>query len=349
MYYLCGVKKITMQVLVTGNAGFIGYHLSRRLAEEGIEVYGIDSMNDYYDVALKRARLQDSGISAGEYGREYRSARYAAYRFRQIDLCDREALDALFRENRFDCVVNLAAQVGVRYSLTHPETYVQSNIVGFLNLLEQCRHGGCKRLIYASSSSVYGDTQEAPFREETAVDHPVSLYAATKKSNELMAYTYSRLYGIQSIGLRFFTVYGPWGRPDMAPMLFAQAIRMGEPIRIFNHGHLARDFTYIDDIVDGIVRIIKRQEIVREETAGVPATLYNIGHGSPVQLMDFIRLLEQNLGKEAVKEFTDMQPGDVHRTWADTTRMEQDYGYTPSTSLEQGIEQFIEWFKTYNQ
>lgn len=338
-----------MQVLVTGNAGFIGYHLSRRLAEEGIEVYGIDSMNDYYDVALKKARLEESGIIAGEYGREYRSGRYAGYRFRQIDLCDREALEALFREHRFDCVVNLAAQAGVRYSLTHPETYVQSNLVGFLNLLEQCRRWECRRLIYASSSSVYGDTQEVPFREEAAVDHPVSLYAATKKSNELMAYTYSRLYGIQSIGLRFFTVYGPWGRPDMAPMLFAHAIRKGEPIRIFNHGNLSRDFTYIDDIVDGILRIIERPDIVREETPGTPAALYNIGHGSPVALMEFIRLLECQLGKEAVKEYVDMQPGDVYRTWADTTRLEKDYGYKPSTSLEQGIKQFIKWFKTYNR
>lgn len=349
MYYLCGVKKITMQVLVTGNAGFIGYHLSRRLAAEGIEVYGIDSMNDYYDVALKRARLQDSGISVGEYGREHCSAYYAGYRFRQIDLCDREAMEALFREHRFDCVVNLAAQAGVRYSLTHPETYVQSNIVGFLNLLEQCCNGGCKRLIYASSSSVYGDTQEVPFREEAAVDHPVSLYAATKKSNELMAYTYSRLYGIQTVGLRFFTVYGPWGRPDMAPMLFAHAIRNGEPIKIFNHGNLSRDFTYIDDIVDGIVRIVKRPEAAREEVPGTPAALYNIGHGSPVQLMDFIHLLECQLGREAVKQYVDMQPGDVFQTWADTTRLQKDYGYTPSTSLEHGIEQFIEWFKTYNQ
>lgn len=338
-----------MQVLVTGNAGFIGYHLSRRLAEEGMEVYGIDSMNDYYDVALKKARLEESGIVAGEYGREYRSERYAGYRFRQIDLCDREALEALFREHRFDCVVNLAAQAGVRYSLTHPETYVQSNLVGFLNLLEQCRRRECRRLIYASSSSVYGDTEKVPFREEVVVDHPVSLYAATKKSNELMAYTYSRLYGMQSIGLRFFTVYGPWGRPDMAPMLFAHAIRKGEPIRIFNHGNLSRDFTYIDDIVDGILRIIKRPEVIREETPGTPAALYNIGHGSPVPLMDFIRLLECQLGKEAVKEYVDMQPGDVYRTWADTTRLEKDYGYKPSTSLEQGIKQFIKWFKTYNR
>lgn len=336
-----------MQVLVTGNAGFIGYHLSRRLAEDGMKVYGIDSLNDYYDVALKKARLRESGIVAGEYGREYRSERYADYRFRQLDLCDREALDALFRENRFDCVVNLAAQAGVRYSLTHPEAYVESNIVGFLNLLEQCRHNGCKCLIYASSSSVYGDAQEVPFREDAVTNHPVSLYAATKKSNELMAYTYSKLYGIRSIGLRFFTVYGPWGRPDMAPMLFANAIRKGEPIKIFNHGNLSRDFTYIGDIVDGIVRIVKQPETARGEVPGVPASLYNIGHGSPVQLMDFIRQLECSIGVEAIKEYVDMQPGDVSQTWADTARLEKDYGYKPSTSLEKGIEQFIKWFKTY--
>ena len=320
-----------MQILVTGSAGFIGYHLSRTLLEKGIQVYGIDSLNDYYDVNLKLARLKECGIEAKEYGREYCSTSYTTYRFQQMDLCDKNALAQLFADNHFDCVINLAAQAGVRYSLTNPEAYIESNIVGFLNILEQCRHQNCHRLIYASSSSVYGNTQEVPFKEATPVDHPVSLYAATKKSNELMAYTYSWLYKIQTVGLRFFTVYGPWGRPDMAPILFANAISEGRPIKVFNNGNLSRDFTYIDDIIDGIVNIIFHPDPPREDPPGVPAVVYNIGHGSPVSLMDFISLLEQNLGKEAIKEFTGMQPGDVYQTWADTSKLAADFGYTPST------------------
>ena len=338
-----------MQILVTGSAGFIGYHLSRTLLEKGIQVYGIDSLNDYYDVNLKLARLKECGIEAKEYGREYCSTSYTTYRFQQMDLCDKNALAQLFADNHFDCVINLAAQAGVRYSLTNPEAYIESNIVGFLNILEQCRHQNCHRLIYASSSSVYGNTQEVPFKEATPVDHPVSLYAATKKSNELMAYTYSWLYKIQTVGLRFFTVYGPWGRPDMAPILFANVISEGRPIKVFNNGNLSRDFTYIDDIIDGIVNIIFHPDSTREDTPGVPAVVYNIGHGSPVSLMDFISLLEQNLGKEAIKEFTGMQPGDVYQTWADTSKLAADFGYTPSTSLAEGIKKFTDWFKHYKQ
>lgn len=336
-----------MQILITGSAGFIGYYLSRALSEKGIEVYGIDSLNHYYDVALKYARLKECGIQATEYGKEYISTVYPGYRFCQIDLCDKEALEKIFKANRFDCVVNLAAQAGVRYSLTNPTAYVESNVLGFLNLLEMCRYHDCKRLIYASSSSVYGNTGEVPFKESAPVDRPVSIYAATKKSNELMAYTYSWLYKIETIGLRFFTVYGPWGRPDMAPILFARAIRENRPIKVFNNGNLYRDFTYIGDIVKGIGKIVCHPGLVREDTPGVPAVIYNIGHGSPVRLMDFIGILERQLGKEAEKEYVGMQPGDVYQTWADTTKLKVDYGYIPETSLEEGVRYFAEWFKTF--
>lgn len=336
-----------MHVLVTGSAGFIGYYLSKALSQQGIEVYGIDSLNHYYDVALKEARLKECGIQIKKYGEECNSTLYPGYKFRQVDLCDKENLETIFKENHFDCVVNLAAQAGVRYSLTHPDTYVESNVAGFLNLLETCRTQGCKRLIYASSSSVYGNTQEVPFKESARVDHPVSIYAATKKTNELMAYTYSHLYQLQTIGLRFFTVYGPFGRPDMAPILFARSIREQQPIKVFNNGNLSRDFTYIDDIVKGIIKIIDRPTLVREDTPGTPAVVYNIGHGSPIRLMDFIRLLEENLGQSAQKEYVGMQPGDVYQTWADTTKLREDYGYTPTTSLEEGIRRFTDWFKTF--
>lgn len=338
-----------MQILVTGCAGFIGYYLSKALATRGIEVYGIDSLNHYYDVALKTGRLTECGIFPTEYGHAYTSTQYPNYKFSQVDLCDKENLDKIFRDNHFDGVINLAAQAGVRYSLTHPESYIESNIAGFLNILELCRQYSCPRLIYASSSSVYGTTTQAPFKESAQVDRPVSIYAATKKSDELMAYTYSWLYKLQTIGLRFFTVYGPWGRPDMAPMLFANAIQKNEPIKVFNNGQLSRDFTYIDDIVEGIVTIVSRPGLVREDNPGVPAVIYNIGHGSPVNLMDFIHLLEQNLGKEAQKEYVGMQAGDVYQTWADTTKLREDYNYTANTSLEDGIRCFAEWFKKYHK
>ena len=285
--------------------------------------------------------------SCSEPKKEIVSARYPAYTFCQIDLCDAEAVNRLMETRHFDAVVNLAAQAGVRYSLTNPESYVQSNVVGFLNLLEASKKANCKKFIYASSSSVYGNNPSVPFKETDNVDHPISIYAATKKGNELMAFTYAHLYKLQTIGLRFFTVYGPFGRPDMAPMLFANAIRNDETIRVFNNGDLSRDFTYIDDIVTGIEKIVTTPGVIREDVPGVPATIYNIGHGSPVQLMDFVHLLEENMGRVARKEFVGMQAGDVYRTWADTTRLKEDYDYTPYTSLETGIARFARWFKEY--
>ena len=337
-----------MNILITGTAGFIGNSLANRLLEQGHSVYGIDSINDYYDVSLKLDRLRTSGIVHPEPGKATRSEKYEQYTFCQTDLCDTAALNKLFATERFDCVVNLAAQAGVRYSLTHPESYIQSNIVGFANLLETCKRHHQEKIVYASSSSVYGNNASVPFKETDRVDYPVSLYAASKKSNELMAYTYSQLYQIKTIGLRFFTVYGPWGRPDMAPMLFARSIQENKTIRVFNNGNLSRDFTYIDDIVTGIEKIVTTPGIRREDVPGVPATIYNIGHGSPVRLMDFIHELEKNMGKEARKEFVGMQAGDVYQTWADTSRLQADYGYTPGISLETGITRFIEWFKNYH-
>lgn len=336
-----------MYIFITGTAGFIGSFLAETLAKRGHEIYGIDSINDYYDVNLKKARLEKSGIHTLSYKQEIFSDTLPGYRFRRMDLCDKKELDTIFQNHHFDCVINLAAQAGVRYSLQNPEAYIQSNVVGFLHLLECCRQYQCPRFIYASSSSVYGNSTQVPFNEAERVDQPVSLYAATKKSNELMAYTYSHLYAIQTIGLRFFTVYGPYGRPDMAPMLFANAIRNNKSIRIFNAGNLSRDFTYIDDIIEGIVKIAEHPEQASQDTPDVPAVVYNIGRGSPVQLMDFIHILEKNLGKEARKEYVSMQPGDVYQTWADTTKLNQDYGYTPATSLEYGIQKFTEWFKTF--
>ncbi|MCB6971429.1 MULTISPECIES: NAD-dependent epimerase/dehydratase family protein [Butyricimonas] len=336
-----------MNILVTGTAGFIGFYLARKLLASGHTVYGIDSINHYYDVSLKLDRLHECGIDHPAPKKEIVSARYPAYTFCQIDLCDAEAVNQLMETRHFDAVVNLAAQAGVRYSLTNPESYVQSNVVGFLNLLETSKKANCKKFIYASSSSVYGNNPSVPFKETDNVDHPISIYAATKKGNELMAFTYAHLYKLQTIGLRFFTVYGPFGRPDMAPMLFANAIRNDETIRVFNNGDLSRDFTYIDDIVTGIEKIVTTPGVIREDVPGVPATIYNIGHGSPVQLMDFVHLLEENMGRVARKEFVGMQAGDVYRTWADTTRLKEDYDYTPYTSLETGIARFARWFKEY--
>ena len=338
-----------MNVLVTGTAGFIGFYLVQKLLDAGHTVYGIDSINHYYDVALKHDRLHACGIDHPVPGKEIVSSLNTNYTFCQLDLCDAEAIHKLFTTHTFDCVVNLAAQAGVRYSLKHPESYVQSNVMGFINLLESCKKTNCKKFIYASSSSVYGNNQSVPFKETDTVDHPISIYAATKKSDELMANAYAHLYGIQTIGLRFFTVYGPFGRPDMAPRLFANAIQHDEVIRIFNNGNLSRDFTYIEDIVTGIEKIVSTPGILREDVPGTPATIYNIGHGTPIQLMDFVHLLEKNLGKEARKEFVGMQPGDVYQTWADTTRLQEDYGYTPQISLETGITRFAEWFKSYNK
>lgn len=336
-----------MQILITGSAGFIGYHLSKLLAAKGYDVYGIDSLNNYYDVNLKIARLKQCGIELQAPHTEAVSVQYPNYKFRQIDLGDKQHLEKIFQQNSFDCVINLAAQAGVRYSLENPDAYIDSNVYGFMHLLEMIRHYGCPRLIYASSSSVYGNSNTVPFKENDRVDHPVSIYAATKKANELMAYTYSWLYKIQTIGLRFFTVYGPWGRPDMAPILFARAIRNNSPIKVFNNGNLSRDFTYIDDIIEGIVKITECPVLGREDIPGVPAVIYNIGHGSPVRLMDFISLLEQNLGCTARKEFVGMQAGDVFQTWADTSKLNEDYDYVPATSLEEGISHFAKWYQSY--
>lgn len=338
-----------MKILVTGTAGFIGYHLAKRLLERGDEIVGIDSINDYYDVRLKYARLSETGIAKTEieYGKAVQSTEYPAYRFIKLQLEDREALQRLFAEEKFDAVMNLAAQAGVRYSLENPYAYIESNIVGFVNLLECARHNPVQHFVYASSSSVYGGNTKTPFSEDDRVDNPVSLYAATKKSNELMANVYSKLYGIPTTGLRFFTVYGPWGRPDMAPMLFTKAIVAGEPIKVFNNGNLSRDFTYIDDIIEGVVRVIDKAPAATDEHP-VPAEVYNIGCGHPMQLMDFIRTLENSLGKNAEMKMMPMQKGDVYTTYADTTKLERDFGYKPHVTLAEGISRFVEWYQAYH-
>lgn len=337
-----------MKILVTGTAGFIGYHLAKRLLERGDEVVGIDSINDYYDVRLKYARLSETGIAESEieYGKAVQSTEYPAYRFIKLQLEDRDALQKLFAEEHFDAVMNLAAQAGVRYSLENPYAYIESNVVGFVNLLECARHNPVRHFVYASSSSVYGGNTKTPFSEDDRVDNPVSLYAATKKSNELMANVYSKLYGIPTTGLRFFTVYGPWGRPDMAPILFTKAIVAGEPIKVFNNGNLSRDFTYIDDIIEGVVRVIDKAPAATDGHP-VPAEVYNIGCGHPMQLMDFIRTLEKSLGKKAEMNMMPMQKGDVYTTYADTTKLERDFGYKPHVTLEEGIARFVEWYESY--
>lgn len=339
-----------MRILVTGAAGFIGSKLACMLSARGDEVTGIDNINDYYDVRLKFGHLAQCGISSDgnnyEFGRELVSSLFPNYRFIRMDLTDRAALTALFERGRFDVVANLAAQAGVRYSITNPYAYLDSNLVGFMNILECCRHNGVGYLVYASSSSVYGMNDKVPFSEADRVDSPVSLYAATKKSNELMAHAYSKLYGLPAVGLRFFTVYGPWGRPDMAPMLFATAISKGEPIKVFNNGNMSRDFTYIDDIVNGTIQVIDHRPEPSDCPGGVPYKIYNIGCSSPVQLMDFISEMENALGIEARKIFLPMQKGDVTRTYADTSKLEREVGYRPSTSLHDGIAKFIAWFRS---
>lgn len=335
-----------MKVLVTGAAGFIGFHLVQRLVERGDEVVGLDSLNDYYDRRIKFGRLAVTGVVEAEIEphKMVQSAHYEGYRFVQMALEERETMERLFAEEQFDVVVNLAAQAGVRYSIENPHAYAQSNVVGFLNVLECCRHNQVRHLVYASSSSVYGRNAKVPFSEDDRVDSPVSLYAATKRANELMAHTYSSLYAIPTTGLRFFTVYGPWGRPDMAPMLFADAIAEGRPIKVFNGGDMARDFTYIDDITEGVVRVVAGEPPTDE----VPCKIYNIGCSTPVQLMDFISTMERAFGREAEMVMLPMQAGDVYQTYADTSRLERDYGYRPSTSLGEGIERFVEWYGTEN-
>lgn len=338
-----------MKILVTGSAGFIGFHLVERLLSRGDEVVGIDSVNDYYDPKLKYARLAESGVGkeAEEFGQGVQSTKYPGYRFVRMRLEDRDGLQELFEREKFDVVVNLAAQAGVRYSLENPYAYIESNIVGFLNLLECARHNPVKHFVYASSSSVYGGNTKTPFSEEDRVDNPVSLYAATKKSNELMAHVYSKLYGIPTTGLRFFTVYGPWGRPDMAPMLFTKAILAGEPIRVFNNGDLSRDFTYIGDIIEGVVRVVDKAP-EKTENKSVAAEVYNIGCGRPMQLMDFIHTLEEALGKKAQMHMLPMQKGDVYTTYADTSKLEYNFGYKPQISLKEGIRVFVGWYYNKN-
>ncbi|MDO5607189.1 MAG: NAD-dependent epimerase/dehydratase family protein [Capnocytophaga sp.] len=334
-----------MKILVTGAAGFIGYHFANRLLDEGFEVVGIDNINDYYDVRLKYARLASAGISSGKIieNQLVASESNHRYRFAKTDMTDYAALQNLFSEEKFDVVVHLAAQAGVRYSLENPHAYIASNVVGFMNLLECCRAYKPQHLVYASSSSVYGNSSNEIFSENDNVDYPVSLYAATKKSNELMAHTYSHLYQLPTTGLRFFTVYGEWGRPDMSPILFAKAIRDGQPIKVFNHGDMSRDFTYIDDIVGGMLAVMNNAPTAAEEHPYY--RLYNIGNSEPVQLLQFIETMEKAMGGTAVKEMLPMQPGDVQKTYADTSRLTRDTGYKPDTPIAQGVQKFAEWYK----
>jgi UDP-glucuronate 4-epimerase len=334
-------------ILVTGTAGFIGFYLTNVLVEQGHHVIGLDNINDYYDVNLKLDRLKELGFDKNEvqaFGRLCSSSSKEKLRFIRLNLEDKAALEVLFQKEKPEVVCHLAAQAGVRYSLENPEAYVLSNVVGFVNLLECCRHFGVKHLVYASSSSVYGANEKIPFSTDDNVDHPYSLYAATKKSNELMAHTYSHLYGFATTGLRFFTVYGPWGRPDMAIYLFTDAISKGKPIKVFNQGNMERDFTYIDDIVEGVNRILLSDVTHREKYK-----LYNIGNNDSVKLMDFIEAIESNFGVVAEKEMLPMQPGDVPRTWADVSDLMRDYGYAPSTTVEEGVKKFVDWYKDYHQ
>jgi len=336
-----------MKILVTGTAGFIGFHLAKRLLVAGNEVVGLDNINDYYDVRLKYDRLKETGIAESEfeYGKLIQSETFEKYRFVKANLEDRAFLEKLFAAEKFDVVVNLAAQAGVRYSIENPHAYIDSNIVGFMNILECCRHNKIKHLVYASSSSVYGNSDKVPFSEQDRVDFPISLYAATKKANELMAHTYSHLYQLPTTGLRFFTVYGPYGRPDMAPILFAKAITESKPIKVFNNGNLSRDFTYIDDIIEGVVHVINH--IPNENEQQPYYQLFNIGNSQPVQLMDFIHTMENAIEKKAILEMYPMQPGDVNTTYADTSDLECAVGYKPTTNLKKGLERFAEWYKKY--
>ncbi|MDR3167796.1 MAG: NAD-dependent epimerase [Treponema sp.] len=332
-----------MKILVTGTAGFIGFYLAEKLSGLGHEVIGIDNINNYYDTALKEARLKHSGISVEfiKEGVKQPSEILKNYCFIKMDILDRGRLFTLFNDEQFDYVVNLAAQAGVRYSLENPYSYIESNINGFLNILEACRENRVKHLVYASSSSVYGLNEKTPFAVSDKTDHPASLYAATKKSNELMAHAYSHLYRLPVTGLRFFTVYGPWGRPDMAPTLFTKAVFENKPIRVFNHGNMRRDFTYIDDIIEGTVRVMDKAPA----PSPVPCKVYNIGCGKPVDLMTFIELIEKSAGKKAAKELLPMQPGDVPVTWADISALAADTGYHPQTTIAEGVPKFVEWYK----
>ncbi len=351
---------MTKKILVTGSAGFIGYHLTKALLERGDTVIGYDNINDYYDVNLKYGRLNELGISR-ELVQDHQlvfSSQYPNFRFVKADLCDRDFLYQLFEEEQFDHVINLAAQAGVRYSVENPQAYINSNVQGFLNILEACRHYPVKHLVYASSSSVYGSNTAMPFSVHHHTDHPLSLYAATKKSNEMMAHTYSHLFNIATTGIRFFTVYGSWGRPDMALFLFAEAIRKGEKIKVFNHGKMERDFTYVGDIVNGVMAALDQPAKANKEfdtnfpdagSSNAPYRLYNIGNNQPVKLLDYIEALEKAMGKTAEKEFLPMQPGDVQKTYADVQDLINDFNYQPNTPLDKGIGEFVEWFVTYKE
>jgi UDP-glucuronate 4-epimerase len=333
------------RILVTGAAGFIGFHLSKRLLERGDVVVGLDNLNDYYEVSLKEARIN-------------KLTEKDNFNFVRLDLADRQGMADLFVRERFDVVINLAAQAGVRYSLINPHAYIDANLVGFTNVLEGCRHSMVKHLVYASSSSVYGANTAMPFSVHDNVDHPLSLYAASKKANELMAHTYSHLYQLPTTGLRFFTVYGPWGRPDMALFLFAKAILAGKPIDVFNHGRMRRDFTYIDDIVEGVMQVADRPAAPNPQwsgaqpdpgTSAAPYRLYNIGNNNPVELMRLIEVLESALDKRAEKNFLPIQPGDVPATYADVDDLIRDVGFKPATSIEEGVARFVEWYRGYYQ
>jgi len=345
-------------ILVTGAAGFIGYHLSKRILSDGWEVIGLDNINDYYDVNLKYARLKNLGILKDEirYHKLIKSESSENFSFVQMDLEDVDGLNNIFKAKHIDFVCHLAAQAGVRYSLENPMAYINSNIVGFTNILECSRKYKIKHLVYASSSSVYGLNEKMPFSTHDSANHPVSLYAATKKSNELMAHVYSKLYDLPTTGLRFFTVYGPWGRPDMSPMLFAEAIMNDKPIKVFNYGNMGRDFTYIDDIIEGVVRVINKPATACDSwnpenpdpaISNVPYKIYNIGSASPVRLLDYIETLEFALGKEGLKEMLPMQPGDVFETYCDVSDLENEFEYRPKTTLKKGLGAFAKWYKAY--
>lgn len=347
-----------MKILVTGSAGFIGFHLTVALLKNGHQVVGIDNINDYYDVNLKYNRLGECGIEQSNIGwnKEVQSISYPLYRFIKLNLEDKNELMTICSDNNFDVIINLAAQAGVRYSIVNPDAYVQSNLVGFINILEASRHFKVKHLIYASSSSVYGLNEQIPFSTKHNVNHPVSLYAATKKANELMAHSYSYLYNIPTTGLRFFTVYGPWGRPDMACFLFADAISNNRPIQVFNNGKMKRDFTYIDDVIAGIIKVLENPaprlnpwdgRCPDPSYSSVPYNVYNIGNNKPVDLMSFITGIEKNLGKKAIIELKGMQAGDIEATWADIDDLIQDYNYMPETTIHDGLNKFARWYQQY--
>jgi len=347
-----------VKILVTGTAGFIGHNLAVKLLERGDEVVGLDNINDYYDVNLKYGRLKDLGIDRQDIKEaEFcKSSKYPSHRFIKLDLCDRSNIEKLFFEEKFDGVCHLAAQAGVRYSLENPHAYIESNITGFLNILEGCRNYEVNNLCYASSSSVYGLNKSQPFKTSDYTEHPVSLYAATKKSNEMMAHTYAHLYGIRTTGLRFFTVYGPWGRPDMAPMLFTDAILNDRAIKVFNYGDMSRDFTYIDDITRGIMKVIDKPassdlnwnaQNPIPDSSSASYRLYNIGNNQPVSLMKFIETIEKKLGKKAKKQMLPMQAGDVKSTYADVNNLMEDMDYKPATALEDGVEKFVNWYREF--